>query len=617
MYPLHTVSNSVHSVGLTQRQRTEHNDAVFAHNNRPYDTSQELWDGRFMLLDNAEFRRAFNFAVSNPTFRSGVDIIQNEITRGGLHIQHGPGTEQLRAEEVDHRIPWLNIAITMLMDFFIYGITLWQAVTDEHSGHLDPDTGKKQRKPKRIDPLKVNIYFHQPVSGDPLFHVRQPPDLMHDGTMFPVQQEQQQAGRGTKRKYHDEDDQKIAFRGRELFDVMIFWGNNMDLPDPLTGRLRSRVTTLVSLYTELEMLNQCAIEAAMRASNPPMVTEHNPDSKAAQVTVDGLVPYGGSLTLGQGMGATDLASLDAQIQQDILIDRAMKIKDARQATGDWMTVVNTAKMMAKGAATSAGPRIDLGPERKVARTEKAEAPKELYKRALMTQAETLQILGIPASMVMAEHTGGRQGTGNVNAERIYRQNIYALKSKTLPALKILYKCVYPEKRANDILRAGLKHKDKLYVQKDKKGFRDAVQKDSEVEFILPAIPSLEEIKQIFADGLLKPEFMPLYISMNTGVPLSHMYDKPQTSRLDMQTEGKASLQKEAGKQEMTKSAQDHKQTMSQNKQSAGLQEKEHKHTMEEGKLQMQQESLKMKHTALKQKKAAAAGGTKKKKPKKK
>jgi len=614
MYPLHTVSNSVHSVELTQRQRTEHNDAVFAHNNRPYDTSQELWDGRFILLDNAEFMRAFNFAVSNPTFRSGTDIIQNEITRGGLHVQHGSGVKQLRAEEMDHRIPWLNIAITMLMDYFIYGISLWQAVTDEHSGHIDMDTGKKQRKPKRIDPLKVNIYYHHPISGDPLFHVRQPPDLMHDGTMFPVQQQQErhQAGRGTKRKYHDEDDQKIAFRGRELFDVMIFWGNNLDLPDPLTGRLRSRVTTLVSLYTELEMLNQCAIEAAMRASNPALVTEHSPDSKAAQVTVDGLVPYGGSLTLGQGV---DLASLDAQIRQDILIDRAMKIKDARQATGDWMTVVNTAKMMAKGAATAAGPRIDLGPERKVARTEKAEAPKELYKRALMTQAETLQVLGIPAAMVMAEHTGGKQGAGNVNAERIYRQNIYALKSKIMGPLKTLYKCVYPEQRAKDIMSAGLKHKDKLDA-KDKKGFRDAVQKETEIEFILPAIPNLEEIKQIYADGLLKPEFMPLYISMNTGVPLSHMYDKPQTSRLDMQTEGKASLQKEAGKQEMTKSAQDHKQTMSQNKQSAGLQDKEHKRTMEEGKLQMQQETLKMKHTALKQKKAAA-DGAKKKKPKKK
>jgi hypothetical protein len=650
MYPLHAVSSSARSGQLTDKQRSEHNDAIYERNSKPYDVSQEMYDNRFILLDQGQFRKAFSFAVSNPTYRAAVDIIQNELTRGGLHVQHGPKAKQLRAEEMDTKIPWLMHGVDLLMDYFMYGVSLWQPVTT-----TDPETGKSKRVIARIDPLKVNIWYYRPLSGDPLFHIREPPDLMRDGSFLPsasASSSSSAKGKGTKRKrFHDEDDQKIAFRGRELFDVQVYWKNNLDLPDPLTGQLRSRVMTLIDLHLQLEMLNQCAVEAALRASNPPLVTEHHPDAKGAHVTVDGLVPYGGSLTLGRG--ETDFAALDAQIQQDIMIDRAMRIKDTREITGDFMNIVHAAKMMAKGTATTAGPRIDLGAERKVAKTDKAEAPKDLYKKALMTQAETLRVLGIPEGMIMAEHTGGKQGTGNVNADRIYRQNLHALKSSILGPLKIMYKSVYKEERATATIKAAIKHKPLLLSKKaqakakaktkaksknamdessdddedDSKEarqqrFQDAVRKETDIEFVLPAIPNLEEIRMVWAEGVLKEEFVPRYISMNLGIPMSHLHDKPKTSKLDVQTEGKSSLQKEAAKQNMAQGEKDHKHALSQNKQSAGLQAKqsgmEHKNEMASGKLSMEQEKLKMKHTELKMKaqaksKPKASGSGKKKK----
>jgi hypothetical protein len=234
--------------------------------------------------------------------------------------------------------------------------------------------------------------------------------------------------------------------------------------------------------------------------------------------------------------------------------------------------------------------------------------------------------------VMAEHTSGKQGAGNVNAESIYRKNVHAIKDSILGPLKIMYKRVYQEERAKVIIKAALKHKDKLASSSKKpsktnkkrkrsemedsedddedESFERAVRKDTGIEFILPSIPSLEEIKQVMALGILKEEFMPEYIHMNMGIPRAHLHTKPKTKREDVLTEGKMMLQKEQGKQQAKQSEIDHKNTVSEGKQQSQMAEKEHKQTMESGKMSMEQEKLKMQHTQLKMKAQAQAAKSK-------
>jgi hypothetical protein len=637
MQPLHTSSASIRAEELPASERINRNNAILSYYSRPYDDTEQLWDARFVLLDQGQFQKAFNFAVQNANFRAAVDIIQNEITRGGLHIQKGEGTKQLRAEEIDSQIPWLNHAVTILMDFFMYGISLWQVVT------LDSDcsTDKKQRRPQRLDPLKINVYFYAPPAGPPLFHCRMPPNLMEDGTVFPANTK----GGGHKRdkqgrlSMQDDDDQRTAFKGRELYDVMVFWRNPMDLPDPMTSQLRSRVMTLVDKYSKLEILQHALVEAAIRAANPPLVTERNPDKQGGMgdIGVMGIAPYGDVLQLGPN--GANISALDAEIRKEALISHAMHIKDTRTTTSEWMNYIHAANLLGKGRAGPAGQRIDLPDERKVAKTDKPEGPKDLVKYELNAEAMTFQLLGIPPGMVMAEHTSGKQGAGNVNAEAIYRKNVHAIKDSILGPLKIMYKRVYQEERAKVIIKAALKHKDKLASKKqpsktnkkrkrsemedsesdnedDDDSFERAVRKETGIEFILPSIPSLEEIKEVMALGILKEEFMPEYIHMNMGIPRAHLHTKPKTKREDVLTEGKMMLQKEQGKQQAKQSEIDHKNTVSEGKQQSQMAEKDHKHTMESGKMSMEQEKLKMQHTKLKMKAQAQAAKTKgKSKPK--
>lgn len=495
--------------GRTRAQDDSDQQRLVEEARKPF--SSQLEESDWVMVNKGDIALAQHIYDSCPIMQTATVLYTDAMKQGGLSVQVGNGSvKTFKTNDLFGKtlLNWLADGNTM-WDIFGFFMALAAppnpSVADLYSGIEDTFSDVREQL-FLIPHHKVDVYHKINLLGEHQWLVCEPPDnklSMVSGLLSAV------GGAAT-----------TPAMGRPIPNCFVFYKT----PPDAQGRIRSKVMTLKEDFLWLQTMRRTALDAAKRRANPVLVTEHH--DKKEDVMLHGTIPFENEFAR-QPQNVPDLSLRDRFINK--LVRYRNAFSDADQAQINSCSAVLSSMVSEFENEVLGAARVDLPPEKKLARPVNAESPGiELVKLQIHFEQQVLQVFGIPPGMIQPESTHGKMVT-NENAMTTYNLSLAARKHEVLVPVQIMLRKLY---------QGQLMAK---YAFKYKPSLRDLVL-NTRIVVTMPGIPPLEKLDQYYLAGLLKHDAYVAYLSSVHGIPKEHFETTPKISQLDLLTNGKKSLE---------------------------------------------------------------------------
>ena len=431
-----------------------------------------------------------------------------------------------------------------------------------------------EMEPRILPAAEYDVFYRRSLYGENQWEVRRPAE------------------------FDMETDGGNVTQGRHMEGVYVI---SVSPPDPATGAIQSKMSSLWKDYMRIEQLWSYTLRAEASKSQYHIFTEQQ--KQAGQVAPQSMMasriegvsmppedckvgPDGFSSGLHPSSNDTSMSMFQA-LQPDEFLDYMNKVQQVRHAH------------------QFPGPRFDLGSDRKLVNPNKPEAPDEFTKRILGWKTNVLEVFGVPSSMVLAEATNGKVAH-NENAKELWHEHMASVKQDILGPMTDMYRLLTAAQRDNMVVKLAAKQRAKGNLHLDAK----KLNKMTRVQLSLPGIPPPVVIENLLEKGRLKYYAYISYTAAYYNMPKEHFEKKPKLSAMELLTGGKSSMQE--SDQELKTQMQD-KQSKADLRQAQFAAGAQKSLAQEKGK----QDRLKLKESGGSSSSNSSSSGTKKAKAKKK